>query len=705
MRFLSFIILFSTLLIGLPYAQSPHGEDLKLDCSLCHNPNNWQVDKETITFEHSMTRFSLVGQHEVVDCQSCHASMVFTKAESYCNSCHIDFHQETVGLNCSECHTPKSWMVEDINGLHQKSRFPLVGKHLIADCVSCHPRYLDLYFGPLNIDCYSCHELDYNSTTAPNHTEAGFSTECQDCHDINAETWTVTNIIHDFFPLVGGHTIPDCFSCHEQGGDFTGLSQDCFSCHEQDYNSVEDPNHVQNNFTTDCTQCHTIFGWQPTTYDHNQTNFPQTGAHVSLDCSACHADGFAGTPTDCYSCHQQDYESVIDPNHVTNNYSFDCTQCHNTDSWSTTSFDHNLTAFELTGAHLAVDCANCHQTGYEGTSTDCFSCHDDDYNNSVNPDHQAAGFPTMCEDCHSTLSWAPAIFDHDVQYFPIFSGRHAGAWDMCINCHEVPGDYSVFSCITCHEHRQSEMDDRHVGVQGYLYESNACYSCHPTGEKEGAFDHSLSEFPLTGAHTALECQQCHQSGFPNTPIDCVACHQQDYSQSTNPNHEALVIPTECNSCHTTDPTWQPASFGVHNQFYELIGAHANISNNCITCHNGDYNNTTNTCFGCHESEYNATNNPPHPLLNFSHECMECHNQNIWIPANFNHDFYSLSGDHTSFNCNECHSDPGYQPQCLSCHLEDYIDRHKPGDPIDCWNCHTNFDWSDVNRGFKMERVD
>ena len=66
----------------------------------------------------------------------------------------------------------------------KKSRFPLVGNHLIADCQQCHPRYTDLYFEPLNIDCYACHANDYNSTTNPNHQSAGFAIDdCQNCHD------------------------------------------------------------------------------------------------------------------------------------------------------------------------------------------------------------------------------------------------------------------------------------------------------------------------------------------------------------------------------------------------------------------------------------------------------------------------------------------------------------------------------------------
>ena len=175
---LSFLILLLITSLTSLYAQSPHERDLNIDCSVCHNSNNWKIKFGESKFRHESTGYSLIDQHSLVNCESCHTSLIFKQAESDCNTCHVDIHQETVGLDCSVCHTPKSWMIEDINGLHQNSRFPLVGKHLIADCVSCHPRYVDLYFEVLSIDCYSCHEVDYISTASPNHTEAGFSTAC-----------------------------------------------------------------------------------------------------------------------------------------------------------------------------------------------------------------------------------------------------------------------------------------------------------------------------------------------------------------------------------------------------------------------------------------------------------------------------------------------------------------------------------------------
>ena len=61
----------------------------------------------------------------------------------------------------------------------------------------------------------------------------------------------------------------------------------------------------------------------------------------------------------------------------------------------------------------------------------------------------------------------------------------AGEWNECIECHTTPGDFKAFSCIDCHEHNDpNELRDDHDGVNGYKFESNACYECHPRGESD-----------------------------------------------------------------------------------------------------------------------------------------------------------------------------------------------------------------------------
>lgn len=778
MRHLPFKIIFFFLFSICIFAQSPHGENFEYDCELCHESTSWKIDVNKVQFDHGVTKFELVGQHKAADCRSCHVSLEFSKVSSDCISCHTDLHQGTVGKDCSKCHTSKTWMVEDINGLHQKGRFPLVGNHLTADCQQCHSRYLDLYFEPLNTDCYSCHSNNYNSTQNPNHISAGFSTNCEDCHAITASEWTALNVSHDFFPLVGGHEISNCFACHEQGGNFTGLSADCVSCHLDDYNATTNPNHTAAGFPTDCADCHTIYGWSPATFDHdglyfpiysgehggewNQCSdchevpnnfsvftcischehnqqemddehqgvqgyiyesnaclschpdgskgnafnhsisiFPLTGAHLAVNCQQCHSTGYQGTPTECVACHQTHFNNTTNPNHIQLGLSTDCENCHSTEpNWKPALFPVHNQYYELTGRHLEIsnDCASCHNGSYVSTPNLCFDCHSVPYNNAQNPNHITAGIPTQCEQCHTSTAWIPSTFNHTLTGFELL-GAHSTI--QCSSCHQDVITGLNSECFSCHQDDYNIAPD-HV-AQGF---PTNCEMCHNSvAWNQVTFDHNATNFPLTGAHISVDCSNCHESGFTGTTTICYDCHTIDYQQSSNPSHTALSLPTDCEQCHTTNPNWEPATFPIHNQFFELIGAHANITN-CSDCHNGNFNNTPNTCIGCHQSEYNATTNPPHQLLNFSSDCLQCHNMNGWIPANFNHSFYPISSDHNNVDCNECHSEPNYQPQCLSCHLDDFLEEHNPGDPTNCWACHNTFDWDDVSPGMKrMKSID
>jgi hypothetical protein len=87
-------------------------------------------------------------------------------------------------------------------------------------------------------------------------------------------------------------------------------------------------------------------------------------------------------------------------------------------------------------------------------------------------------FSHHCETCHTTTAWLPSTFDHDLQFFRIYSGSHQGEWSSCSQCHPTLGNYADFTCISCHEHNQQDMDDEHQGVPGYVYSSPACYNCH-----------------------------------------------------------------------------------------------------------------------------------------------------------------------------------------------------------------------------------
>jgi hypothetical protein len=258
------------------------------------------------------------------------------------------------------------------------------------------------------------------------------------------------------FPLIGAHAATACFRCHPgaQGGNFARADTSCEACHQRDLRRATNPDHVAQGWVGDCERCHLPIAWSGGAFHHSA--WPLTGAHAGASCNQCHPGGvFGGTPDQCVDCHLADYQGATQPNHVLLGFSTQCAQCHGTGSWDDATFSH------------------------AGVVDGCVQCHLDDYQNA-SPNHVAAGFPTQCELCHtSTSSWSQENWVHT--QFPIQGGDHGGL--SCNECHQQPSNFQSFSCTHCHEHRQSEMDDEHDDVPGYVWQSPACYSCHPDGQE------------------------------------------------------------------------------------------------------------------------------------------------------------------------------------------------------------------------------
>lgn len=448
-------------------ARNPVHAGFSTDCRECHGVSSWRP----VTFDHERTGFPLLGAHRTVECTLCHRNG-YAGTPLECISCHQnDFAAAREPLHtgfsvsCRECHGFTSWQPAAFD--HDASGFPLQGAHRSTACSQCHRSG----FAGTPTDCFGCHSADFNSASNPRHTS--FPTSCNDCHGSSA--WRPATFDHAAtgFELAGAHRTAACVSCHRSG--YAGTSADCLACHQNDFNGASNPSHV--GFPTSCQSCHGVSAWQPASFDHNATGFALSGAHRSVACTSCHRNGYSGTASECLSCHQADYSGATNPRHT--GFPTSCQSCHSSTAWQPASFDHGATGFPLTGAHRSAECAACHRTGFSGTPSDCFACHQADYSATHNPAHASAGFGTHCADCHGTSAWTPATFDHESS-FPIASGRHQFP---CSSCHVSPGNYSVFECILCHEHSQGETNGEHHGVGGYVYESRACYQCHPRGRE------------------------------------------------------------------------------------------------------------------------------------------------------------------------------------------------------------------------------
>jgi len=340
--------------------------------------------------------------------------------------------------DCTLCHRAEAWVPAEVSSDfdHAERGFALDGSHRQTQCRACHR---SLEFADAENDCAGCH-LD------PHQSELGLN--CERCHTSRSfidRAGMVRSHAASRLPLDGAHRTVDCEDCHApvaQGQmQFVNTAVECEQCHLDVYLATSDPDHQASGFSRQCEDCHTTRAWEPAFFSHGQLP-------AGAQCANCHLDAYLATS---------------DPDHQASGFSQQCEDCHSTRGWRPASFDHNQIP----------------------AGTPCVNCHLDDFQSTVDPNHQAGAFPQDCELCHSTLSWIPASdgFNHDGSYFPIYSGKHKGKWSACSDCHMVPSSFSDFTCINCHEHDDPAASaDDHQGVSGYAYNSQACYTCHPTGD-------------------------------------------------------------------------------------------------------------------------------------------------------------------------------------------------------------------------------
>ncbi|MCF8371521.1 MAG: hypothetical protein K9H64_07855 [Bacteroidales bacterium] len=604
-------------------------------------------------------------------------------------------HGSNFKISCSVCHSPESWKLDTAiySFDHNTTNLPLVGEHTVVNCRECHP---SLIFSDAGNQCNDCHADLHQNTLGE---------DCNRCH--TPFSWLVGNIseIHQTsrFPLFGAHAMADCRECHTSDNFlvFEPMGVECFDCHQKEYMATTFPDHSLANYSQDCSECHNIYAYEWGASGFNHNFFPLTQGHYVHDCNECHnTKDYSNTSDECFSCHQEDYNSSKGPNHVQLGIDRDCSVCHTTiPGWSPALFPNHNETYVFNGAHtlIASDCFACHNPDFSNTPNTCIGCHESDYLQPINPNHLDADFDTECLTCHTEITWTPSTYDHSPIY--AFTGAHIPIAKNCLACHQSGYLNTPNTCFACHtEDYNTTNEPPHASVQF----PTDCESCHSTSAWEpSSFDHN-QYYVFTGAHIPIanNCLACHQNGYPNTPTTCYECHTSDYNSTNDPPHLSSQLSTDCESCHNTS-AWEPSSFD-HNQYFVFTGAHIPIANNCLACHQNGYPNTPTTCIGCHQSDYNSTNDPPHASSQFSTECETCHTTSAWEPANFDHNqYWTLTGAHVPIanNCLACHQNgyPNTPTACVGCHQNDYNTTNDPSHvnaqfSTDCETCHTTSAW-------------
>jgi len=703
-----------------------HRGKMAAACENCHTVRGWKVSVTQINMH--MNRFPLTGAHAAAACEDCHKSGAlsqFNLMSTECISCHQqDFNGATnpkhttaaafTTTPCQNCHSTDSWANAKFD--HSLTGFLLTGMHAVPprQCADCH---VNNNYNLGAMTCIQCHQTDYNNTTNPAHAQmpqAFPAASCQNCHTTNG--WTPANFDHSVtaFPLTGLHTVPprQCSDCHGTNN-YSITVTTCVSCHLKDFNSTTNPNHAQQGISTTCEMCHNTSGWSPATFDHAASGFPLTGQHTvpPRQCTDCHVNNnYNITATTCVSCHQTDYNNALSPvNHVAANFPTTCQNCHDTNSWTTGVFNHASTGFSLTGQHTVPprQCTDCHTAavGYNITATTCVSCHQNDYNTALSPvNHIAANFPTTCQNCHDTVLWTDAVFNHTSTGFAL-TGQHTVPPRQCTDCHTAALGYNITAttCVSCHQtdYNTALTPVNHPQANFPL----TCETCHDTiAWTDGKFDHTATGFALVGMHAVppRACGDCHNATFGGYNIAsaaCVNCHQTDFNNTNAPPHAASGFPTTCETCHDTI-AWTDATFNHNNTAFPLQGAHTTTA--CALCHvNNNYTTLPTDCYGCHAADYNTTTSPAHSAAGFPTTCLTCHTTWVttnWLGATFNHTWFNMNHGNANGICATCHTNPNDYSifQCTGCHgNNNAANFHHPNvsgfvyNSVNCYQCHKN----------------
>ena len=202
------------------------------------------------------------------------------------------------------------------------------------------------------------------------------------------------------------------------------------------------------------------------------------------------------------------------------------------------------------------------------------------------------------------------------------------------------------------------------------------------GHREFRDDCFFCHTPLLGS-TANKCIHCHkvsEIGIKTTKGEDIIAEKKNVAF-----HQKLAV-EECVACHSDHKgvmKFRPVNMFSH----ELLQS-----------------TTRKQCDSCHE-------NPDDTLhRKIKGNCGQCHNQDIWTPATFEHDkYFVLDRDHDA-KCDVCHARSNYSRYtCYGCHEHSRAgvrEEHREEgirDFKNCVECHRSADEDEAERIWKRKR--
>ena len=503
--------------------------------------------------------------------------------------------------------------------------------------------------------------------------------------------------------------IENCTQCHTIG---KALSNDnCLNCHKEIAVRIGTKKGYHATIgSKQCVECHKehhgknfeIIHFDKEKFNHAEVGYILEGKHAAIECRQCHekskitagdirafpdgrkAKTYLGLSKECLSCHKDEHRGQ---------FQVQCLTCHTFTKWkSAEKFLHDNARFKLAGAHVKVECSQCHKKTWAGGQAvqfvhlefaSCKSCHADPHKGK---------FKQECSQCHAVDSWHQLKgreFDHSKTQFPL-KGKHAAL--QCERCHaKNPKMKNASGELGFHITRYGRCSECHEDAHAHQFvkrkDGGACESCH---HEEGFVpalytiaEHAKTRFALTGGHLATPCEKCHLEGKVkakstklfhwNETVTCTTCHADIHN-----GQFAGKMANGCETCHST-AAWNELRFTHEKTKFPLRGKHALIE--CSQCHKTknnvvQYTGIQTRCNTCHEDKHAGQF-----TVNGSTECERCHSDKGWHELSFDHNTqsrFALTGKHAEVACEKCHKPSSvknkriviYKPlgtACIDCH--------------------------------------
>ena len=296
--------------------QDYHQNTLGSNCGSCHNTTAF---RPALLLDHDQAKFKLLGNHQKVECIKCHVKEIkngknFQKFTGLiynnCTPCHKDVHNGRLGHDCKKCHVVSGFQFVDKQLFdHNKTNFPLLGKHQNVNCDKCHKGNIGVK--PAYAKCNDCHKDFHNGQ----FTTVNVKSDCSNCHSVDGfipSVFTMEKHNESKFILDGGHKAIECRKCHfkDNNWQFRFTNLNCIGCHSDPHGKEISDKFMQGD---KCSNCHNTGAWDKIDFDHSRTDFELIGKHKEISCKLCHyieikssakEFHFTSLKKDCESCHK-----------------------------------------------------------------------------------------------------------------------------------------------------------------------------------------------------------------------------------------------------------------------------------------------------------------------------------------------------------------------------------------------------------------